>query len=453
MGERIDIPQNAIEILTIGDELLRGDLVDTNGGWLAAELHALGLPVTRMGSIGDAAEDIVEAFERAIGRSRVLITSGGLGPTDDDRTIASLAQAAGVELVRDEGALRHIETLFERAGLTFTPNNESQAWVPEGAEVLLNKQGTAPGVRLSIPDAGTKTGGAGEGCHVFCLPGVPRELKWLYGEYVEPWLQEQLGLEPARRRTLKAFGIGESTVDHRLKGLLENVDTSGAQVSVHYRATFPENHVTLLVRGPSDVADEVADQLLDDAVGRLGQHVFARDASRSFADALVAALRDAEATIAFAESCTGGRAADLLTNAAGSSEVFELGVVAYANRIKEQQLGVPEAVLAEHGAVSKACVEAMARGVRELAGSTYGVAISGIAGPGGGSADKPVGTVHFALDSADGTRHLHRVFPYDRDRNKLLAAYVALWLVLRELRGDGDGDLLDGRWRNERKGR
>lgn len=450
MSERNDSSAAPIEILTIGDELLRGDLVDTNGGWLAAELHALGLPVTRMSSIGDTAEDIEAAFRGAFERSAVIITSGGLGPTDDDRTIASLARAAGVELVRDEGALRHIKAIFERGRFTFTPNNESQAWVPVGAEALLNQQGTAPGVRLSLSAV---RGGAG--AHVFCLPGVPRELKWLFGRYVGPWLQQQLGLEPAARRTLKAFGIGESNVDHRLQGLLEAVDTSACEVSVHYRATFPENHVTLLVRSSegAERAASVADALADEAARRLEGHLFARDATHGMGDALVSALRDAGATVAFAESCTGGRAADLLTNASGSSEVFELGVVAYANRIKEQQLGVPEAVLVEHGAVSQACVEAMARGVRERAGATYGVAISGIAGPGGGSADKPVGTVHFALDSAEGTRHLHRVFPYDRDRNKLLAAYVALWLVLRELGGDAPPkgeDLLDGRWRKER---
>ncbi len=451
MGERSDRPSPPIEIVTIGDELLRGDLVDTNGGWLAAELHALGLPVTWMSSIGDASGDIVGAFERAFERSQVVIASGGLGPTDDDRTLTSLAQAAGVELRRDEGAFRHIEAIFARAGLSFTPNNESQAWVPEGAAVLLNEQGTAPGVRLSLPG---RRGGAG--CHVFCLPGVPREMKWLYQRYIAPWLQEQLGLRPARRRTLKVFGIGESTVDHRLEGLLDDVDTSGCEVSVHYRATFPENHVTLLVRPPEgggEGAEVLADALAEEAARRLDGHLFAREAAHSYGDALVAALRGAGATVALAESCTGGRAADLLTNATGSSEVFELGIVAYANRIKQRQLGVPEAVLVEYGAVSQACVEAMARGVRERAGATYGVAISGIAGPGGGSPDKPVGTVHFALDSADGTRHLHRVFPYDRDRNKLLAAYVALWLVLREVKGVEKGsatDPLDGRWRERR---
>jgi nicotinamide-nucleotide amidase len=467
MSEHTDRPAAAIEILTIGDELLRGDLVDSNSAWLATQLLTLGLPVTRIASVGDEADDIANALGEASERASVVITSGGLGPTDDDRTIGALAQAASVELVRDEAALAHVKARFARAGLTLTPNNESQAWVPAGAAVLLNEQGTAPAVRLAMPNS---RGGAG--CHVICLPGVPRELKWLYGHYVEPWLRDEYGARVAVRRTLKVFGIGESNVDHALDGLLDGVDgncrsttdrnVNGAHgdhvrhdVTLHYRATFPENHVTLLVRAaqgaPEASAVALADRLAAAAAERLGRYVFARDEAHGLADTLVAALREAEATVALAESCTGGRAADLVTNAAGSSQVFELGVVAYANRIKQQQLGVPEQLLAEHGAVSKACVEAMARGVRELAGSTYGIAISGVAGPGGGSADKPVGTVHFALDSASGTRHLHRVFAYDRDRNKLLAAYVALWMLVRELAGDSSAvDLLDGRWRKGR---
>ncbi len=445
-----------VELLTLGDELLRGDVVDGNAAWLGARLHAQGLEVHHVTTVGDAEDDIVAALRAAAHRARVVVVSGGLGPTDDDRTFGAVARVAGVERFRSDAAFEHIKELFERTGRRLTPNNESQAWVPAGADVLINDKGTAPAIHLSLEIAGQVP------CEIFCLPGVPRELRWLYDRYVDPWLGEHLEVSPPERRTLKIFGLGESTVDHRLADLLTRDRRSGeepCEVSLHYRAVFPENHVTLLVhprRAAREVARSLAHRLAEEANKRLGFYVFSRG-GETFPEALVRGLRDAEASVALAESCTGGRAADLLTNASGSSEVFQLGIVAYANAMKRDLLSVPPEVLDRQGAVSKACVEAMAQGVRRLAGATYGVAISGIAGPDGGTRAKPVGTVYFALDSEAGTRHLHRIFPYDRDWNKELAAYVALWLVHREIHGDpggtGSTDLLDGRWRaGERDG-
>lgn len=443
----------SVEILTIGDELLRGELVDSNSAWLAARLQELGLPTRRVTTIGDAQSEIEEALEAALLRNSVVITSGGLGPTDDDRTVAAVAAVAGVERALHAASLAHIERIFARSGLTMTPNNEKQAWLPEGAEALLNERGTAPGVAF-------RRGAS----LLFCLPGVPHELRWLYDNHVEPRLRAALNTHPAERRVLKVFGIGESQVDHRLANLLAEVPARGCAVTVHYRATFPEIHVTLLVRpadgvvedgameegamenGAARAAVEVADALTARAEELLGSHLFARD-EQGFAEAIVEALTTHGARLALAESCTGGLAADMLTNAAGSSAVFELGAVVYANAMKEQILSVPRSILDGPGAVSRECVEAMALGIRQVAGATYGVAISGIAGPGGGTAEKPVGTVHFALAGPDGVRHLHRVFPYDRRRNKKLAAYIALWLALREVRGlVAEGDPLAGRW-------
>lgn len=433
------------EILTIGDELLRGELVDTNASWLAARCAELGLEVTRIGSVGDGLDEIADALREASQRCRVLLVSGGLGPTDDDRTAAAAARAAGVELKMHAEALASVKAIFARAGFPFTPNNADQAMLPATAEPLLNERGTAPGLTLELGS-----------CRLFCMPGVPRELRWMFDARVLPWLSSELSLSVADKRSFKLFGLGESQVDHQLRDLAEVIDARGCDVSVHYRATFPENHVTVIVRRAGATAQDAA-SVLDaydaEITSRLGRHLFARD-QQSYSEAIVARLREAGATVALAESCTGGLAGDLLTRAPGASDVFELGVIAYADRIKRELLGVDGEILDQHGAVSQPCVEAMARAVRERAGATYGVAISGIAGPGGGTEEKPVGTVHFALSTDGELRHLQRRFPYDRARVKLLSAYVALWLVWRHatgsraepIGGDEREDALGGRW-------
>ncbi|MCC6748619.1 MAG: competence/damage-inducible protein A [Deltaproteobacteria bacterium] len=438
------IVQPTAEILTIGDELLRGDLVDTNSGWLATRLGQLGLPVTRITSVGDDLPALVAALEEAAGRARVLLVSGGLGPTDDDRTSAAVAQAAGVPLELDAAALETIRARFAAVNLAFTPNNEKQAYIPRGARLLPNARGTAPGFSVRV--------GA---CDVCCVPGVPSEMRGMFDAEIAPALERELGLAPVRVRTLRTFGLSESKVDHELRDLLSGAAAPGVQASVHYRAQFPETHVILVVRSDAGSSAGAADAALGaleaEVRRRLGANVYGAD-RETFSEAVVAALKGAGARVALAESCTGGLAADLLTRASGASEVFELGLVTYANAFKTSLLGVPEAVLATHGAVSQPCVEAMAAGVRERAGATLGLAISGIAGPTGGTPDKPVGTVHFALASAAGVRHLERQFRYgERDRIKLLAAYVGLWLVYRAARGEltEPGDLLQGRWTKE----
>jgi nicotinamide-nucleotide amidase len=440
------------EILATGDELLRGDVVDTNAAWLAVRCKELGLSLSRVVAVGDATSSIVTAVREAAQRCTVLLVSGGLGPTDDDRTSAAVAAAAGVDLVRNEDALRAIMERFARFGYTFTPNNAKQADLPRGAELLPNHQGTAPGFALQLGV-----------CRVYCMPGVPHELKAMFDDAVAPRLARDLALQPALIRTLNIFGVGESQIDHLLAHLLPDQgcrasfadDPASAaalqrcEVSIHYRASFPETKVVLVVRPATgctvDEAGELLARLEAEARRRIGRFVFSTD-DATLASAVVAALRQAGATLALAESCTGGQVGDLITSAPGSSEVFHLGVVSYHNAIKERVLGVPAEVLQTVGAVSRECVEAMALGARRLAGATYGVAVSGVAGPGGGSPEKPVGTVHFALATPRGVRHLKRLFPFDRDRVKRISAHVALYLVLDELRSGGDGDPLDGRW-------
>lgn len=416
------------EILTVGDELLRGDVVDTNSAWLASRLGQLGLRVIRSSSIGDALEPLVRQLERAASRCQVLIVSGGLGPTDDDRTTEAVARL-GLQLQLHEDVLEAMRQRFARAGYTLTKNNEKQAWVPAEATLLENEQGTAPGYLVRHGD-----------CHIACLPGVPRELKAIFDGHLAPALERQFACRPALVRSIHTFGIGESQIDARLDGVLEQLDQrQGCEVSLHYRTSFPCNHVILVVRpGPETepaAAAALLDRLEQAARAPMEKYVYGTDET-TFSDAVVRRLRQAGATVALAESCTGGLAGDLVTSASGSSEVFSLGVVTYSNEAKHKLLGVPEQIFEEHGAVSQPCVEAMARGVRELADADYGVSISGIAGPTGGSKEKPVGTVHFALASAHGVRHMHRVFPFDRRRVKVVAAHAALALVLKELAND-----------------
>jgi nicotinamide-nucleotide amidase len=418
------------QILTIGDELLRGDLVDTNAAWLAARLGQEGLEVVRIVSVGDGREAIMEAVRDASASAGTVVTSGGLGPTADDRTTDAVARVVGKPLIRNEAALTALQERFAAIGRQPTPNNEKQAFFPEDAVPLPNRWGTAPGFRLAI-----------DGAMVYCLPGVPRELKGIFDESIAPHLRERVGCRPAVIRTLKIFGLGESEIDHRLSGLLQAVDVRGCQPSLHYRTCFPENHAILVVRpgatrGDEGRAVEVLDALEQGVCSRLGPHVFARD-QETFSTAVVGALKSADATVALAESCSGGSASDLLTAAPGASEVFHLGLVAYADSIKEKLLGVPANLLREHGAVSSACVAQMANSVRALAGATYGLAISGIAGPGGGTEQKQVGTVYFALADSGGVQQLMRQFPFERDRVKTISAYVALWLVYRRLAGGG----------------
>jgi len=434
------------EILTIGDELLRGDLVDTNGSWLARRLFQLGVGVTRILSTGDELEQLTQHLTRALaaGTGLVLVT-GGLGPTDDDRTSEAVARATGRPLELDQPTLETLRWRFEQAGYPFTPNNEKQAHFPRGATLIPNRRGTAPGFALTHEATPHRT-------TIICLPGVPSEMKVMFDDTVVPLLQEVAELPPSRARVLRVFGMGESQIDQRLQGLLSTLDQGEMEISLHYQTSFPENQVILVARGGQEQeTTALLDRFEQEVRSRLGpREIFGVD-DTSFSDAVVGALRRAGATVALAESCTGGLAGDLITRASGSSEVFELGVVTYSNEFKHRMLEVPSDVLEQQGAVSRECVLAMAHGVRRLAGSTFGVAISGVAGPGGGTPDKPVGTVHFALAHEEGERHLVRRFPWveDRQRIKEISAHVALALVLRHLVGGGspDSDLFAGRWK------
>jgi nicotinamide-nucleotide amidase len=420
------------EVVTIGDELLSGAIVDTNSSLIAEKLLGLGISVWRMTSVGDESTGIVDLLREVAGRSHLGIVSGGLGPTEDDRTSQAVAEAFGRPLALHEPSLRKIRELFERLGFEMTPNNERQAWIPQGAQVIPNRMGTAPGFALEVG-----------GCLLAFLPGVPRELEAMLDEGLLPLLESRVGLRGrVASRTLKLFGVTEAKLDQMVRGALDGLPGT----SLASLPRFPENRlrVTVRARGPKEAMD-----LLQEAERRLrervGPWVYGVD-DEELESVVQGLLRRQGKTLAVAESCTGGLVAHRLTNIAGSSDVLERAVVAYSLRAKEELLGVPRELLEREGPVSGEAARAMARGARERAGTTIGLSVTGIAGPSGGSEETPVGTVFMGL--AEGGRSFAQRFWFRGGRGnvKTMASNVALDWLRRYLLGE-DPCAYPGPWR------
>ena len=408
------------EILTIGDELLRGEIVDSNKGLLAERLLRLDVETRFQSSVRDDPADMEDALRRAARRADVVLVSGGLGPTRDDLTIDVLATAFDRKLVLHEPSLAAIRDFFARMGREMAAVNAKQAWIPEGAEALPNPIGTAPGCLLV----------AGE-VPIFCLPGVPRELARMMDEQVLPRIEARCaGRAVVRARILRTFGMGESSLEEALAGIAQD----GA-VTLGFRTAFPDNLLRPLARAATVAEAEAKLDAVCAAIReRLGALVYAEgdEPLEAVAGRL---LRERGMTLAVAESCTGGLLAERVTHIAGASDYFLGGVVAYANAAKQALLGVPAELLDQHGAVSEPVARAMAEGARERFGADLALATTGVSGPGGGSAEKPVGTVCIAL-ARDGGTHAERfVFPLDRARHRSLTAQIGLDWVRRTLLG------------------
>jgi nicotinamide-nucleotide amidase len=410
------------EILTIGDELCRGEIVDTNSSWMAEQLWELGVTVAWMSSCRDDADDMRRALREATSRVPLVFVSGGLGPTEDDLTVDIVSEVAGVGIDTDPTALERMTKRYETLKFALTPNNLRQVRIPRGATSLGNPAGAAPGFLVKI-------GGA----TLIAMPGVPREMKAIWADAVVPRVRELAASgEKLARKVFRVFGKGESHIDHALQGLGAGV----AGATVHYQVAFPETLVKLVVRdGEQAAADARLAAMEKDLRSRLGELVYGEEKD-SLAAVLGRALGEKGATLACAESCTGGLLGALVTDVAGSSAYFKGSIVAYANEVKVRDLGVPDATLAAHGAVSQATAEAMAAGVRDRFRVTYGVAVTGIAGPGGGTPEKPVGTVHAAVAGPKGVVHKHLFWPFARDMVRRLAAYWAMALVLKVVRDE-----------------
>jgi nicotinamide-nucleotide amidase len=409
------------EILTIGDELLRGEIIDSNKSFLSDRLLGLDVQTHWHASVCDDPPQMIDAFQRSAERADVVLVSGGLGPTRDDLTSAVLAESFGRKLVRDEAALDTIRAFFSAISREMTENNATQADFPEGAEVLSNPIGTAPGFMLDVGSA-----------VFFCMPGVPREMMKMMDEQVMPRIGQRGGVsQVVRARLLRTFGTGESMLDEQLKDI-----AVGDDVSLGFRTAFPENFLRPVARGASvEEADARLEEVCRQIYERLGAVVYG-EGEDTLPVVVGRLLRNTGQTLAVAESCTGGLIAEQLTGVAGASDYFLGGVVAYANEAKVSLLGVPEALLAEHGAVSEPVARAMAERARARFGADFGLATTGISGPGGGSPDKPVGLVHIALAQESGTHAEHFVFPLDRDRHRKLSAAAGLDWVRRAVRGE-----------------
>jgi nicotinamide-nucleotide amidase len=402
------------EILTIGDELCRGEITDTNSSYLAARLWDLDITVRWITSCRDDVDDLRDALARATSRAQLVVCSGGLGPTEDDLTVDVVCGVVGVEPVIDEAARARWELRFGggATGLTLR-----QLRVPSGSTVWPNPAGAAPGV-------------------VVCLPGIPRELMAIcdaglaarFGD-----LRRQLGDPPAiARRIYRVFGRGESQISAACRGLVDDV----AGASIHYQVKFPETLVKLVVRHPQREIAEEGLAGLDAAIrGRLGETLYGQG-EEALPAKVSRRLQASGLSVATAESCTGGMIGELLTGAAGSSTYFRGGAIVYSNEEKQRMLGVRGETLATHGAVSEACVREMARGARSSFGVDLAVSVSGVAGPDGGTADKPVGTVWLALARPGAAGEGEEVvevkrlgWPGSREMIRQLAAWWALRLI------------------------
>jgi len=416
-----------IEIINTGSELLLGRVLNTHQQWLCYGLSDLGYTVDRQVTVPDAGLAIQEAVREAMTRAELILVTGGLGPTSDDRTRDLLAELLGLPLHEDPAVLANIEHFFVQRRRPMPASTRVQALVPNGATVLMNAHGTAPGLVLDFP---TPAANAPPGLLVL-LPGPPRELHPMFLEQVVPAIQRRfpIGEGTFACRTLKTTGLGESLVEERIRGPLEPLVQAGLEIG--YCARVGEVDVRLVAhheRATEQVAE--AERL---ARSLLGELVFGTDAD-TFESVLIRVLTEKRQTLALAESCTGGWIANRLTNVPGASAVLLAGLVPYSNEAKQQFLGVRPETLATYGAVSEEVAREMAEGARTRTGSDYAVSVTGIAGPTGGTEDKPVGTVWMAVASSGKTIAKRRLNPYDRETFKSVTSQQALDLLRRNIR-------------------
>ncbi len=411
----------AVALLSIGTELTRGEIVDTNASWLAATLTEEGFEVACAQVVADDRDRVVSTLKRLGEEQRIVIVTGGLGPTSDDITTACVAQAASVDLVLDESALLSIRRKVEARGRTVTKHHEKQAEVPRGAELLPNADGTAPGYSVAVDRA-----------TMFFLPGVPREMKRMFTEQVLPRIRPTAPNDTFVVR-LRTFGLPESTAAQ----LLDGIELDG--ITLAYRVHFPELDVKVQARGANlAAARELATQAASIVRERLGDVVYG-EGDDSLPSITGRALRLKGWRLALAESCTGGLISHLLTSSPGASDFLIGSAVVYANSAKTRMLGVSEDTLRGHGAVSAEVAAEMAQGARRLCEVDVGLSVTGIAGPSGGTSAKPVGLVYWAVATPNGTHVRERVFRGDRNEIQIHAAHSALDLLRRVALGLPEG--------------
>ena len=373
-------------IITIGDEILIGQMVDTNSAWLADNLSQESVIIQKVLSVSDTLDDIVNTLEYQSKESDLILLTGGLGPTKDDVTKKALARFLNTELYFDDGLYQKIAAYFNKVGFTLTEAHREQCYLPQGASLLENKMGTAPGMYFQNKDT-----------HILSMPGVPYEMKWIYEHSFKPLLKKINGTGTiTKHRTIRTVGIGETRVEKKIEHIISQLPEG---FKVAYLPSLGQVKVRLTARG-NNAEDELLENYKSDLANALGDYVFGYEKIL-----LEEALRDLYVqkgkTLATAESCTGGYIAHKITSVPGSSDYFLGSIVSYSNEMKKAQLGVQDETLNTHGAVSEQTVREMLKGVLNTTGADVGVAVSGIAGPGGGSPEKPVGTVWLAWGSKE----------------------------------------------------
>jgi len=405
-----------IGILTIGNELMNGRIVDTNASFIAREANQQGWSVEAIMSVGDDFSAIKNRLDYLLSMTDAVICSGGLGPTSDDITTAAIAEAFGLPLYTDENVLNFIKDIFTKFNFRWVENNAKQAMFPKGAEVLPNARGTAPGFALPV-----------KGKLIFVIPGVPAEAKLMVTNGVIPTLRKHFPQDEQYiiKQTIKTFGLSEAAVDERVK----DIDFHSLGVSIGFYPVFPENHIVLIAQSKNqNEAKNNLQKAQDEVLSHVQDYIFAYG-EQTLEDVLAGLLTEKKLTIAVAESCTGGLIINRLTDVSGSSDYLERGLVTYSNAAKISMLGVPAEVIEKHGAVSEETARLMAEGVRKIAGTDLGLSSTGIAGPTGGSKEKPVGTVYIALADSKQTICRHYSYRWDRKRNKEVFSEAALFLL------------------------
>jgi competence/damage-inducible protein CinA-like protein len=409
------------EILATGDEIRSGALIDSNSAYIAEKLEEVGIPVKRHSCVGDDFEVLVSILKEISTRVDICVVTGGLGPTTDDLSSEAAAAAAGDTLVLDTQALDDIETFFRSRKREMVSSNRKQAMLPRTAEAMYNPVGTAPGFSLKI-----------DRCVFFFLPGVPHEMKRMLSNEMLPRIEKISGALPAHClvKNITTFGLTESATGEKVAPINDDFP----EIKLGLRAKFPEIHVKLYLNGQDLPHMEKRLALAAKWIqNRLGRHVLSLEGA-SLPEVVGGLLRKEFATVAVAESCTGGRIANWLTNVPGSSDYFHFSGVTYSNHSKTNVLGVAPGLLKAYGAVHEETAKAMAEGARRISGATYAISTTGIAGPTGGTDDKPVGTVCIGLATPDKVEGKRLYFPFgQRSMNKSIFGMAALNMLRKEL--------------------
>jgi len=407
-----------VEVLTIGDELLSGRVINTNASFIGEHLMAAGLEPVYQSAVGDNGDAILQALGVATGRANAILTTGGLGPTHDDITKKLLCKFFKRQLVFHEELLKNLQEKFARQGLTMPPVNQNQALLPQGAKFLENKIGSAPGIVIEEEDR-----------VLIAMPGVPSEMKLMLTDQVIPYLKQKFHAQVIIQRKIRTIGIMESAIFEKTKDIIDEK----AAVKIAFLPSFRGVDIGLTTRADDrEQAQKSVDGMQARFEERIGKYIFGYDHDQ-LPMVLGRLLVESSITLAVAESCTGGMLGKLLTDIPGSSEYFLGGIIAYSDAIKIKILNVPSIVIERHGAVSSETAKYMAEGVRKLASSSLGLAITGIAGPGGATPDKPLGLTFIALATAESTQVKEFRYGQDRCRVRLRASYSALDLIRRHL--------------------